>query len=169
MKFNPMSNYREESGGARFLRTMLLICVFIGVGWLYTKHFDNALEDIKTRSAILDKSGALSSDQKAQFRDFAKLFREELGIELVLRIADGTPEPPKLKAKSLYIGIDSTGGKLIVVSPPWIEKSLGSGFNDELQEHMRPYFESDSWPTGLMKALQLIWERVTGLDTGGRS
>ncbi|MBU1003562.1 MAG: hypothetical protein KKE73_13695 [Proteobacteria bacterium] len=168
MKFTPVSNYRKESGGTRFLRSMLLICVFIGVAWLYTKHFDHAIEDIQTRSSVLDKSGSLSSKQKSQFRDFAKLFRDELGIDLVLRVASGTPEPPQLKSKSLYIGIDSTGGKIIVVFPPWIEKSLGPGFNDELQEHMRPYFESNSWPTGLMKALQLIWERVTGLATGGQ-
>jgi len=169
MKFNPMPRYREESGGVRFLRTMLLICVFLAVGWLYTRHFDNAIDDIKTRSSVLDKSGALSTEQRAQLRDFAKLFREELGIELVLRVADGIPDPPDLKAKSLYIGIDSTGHKMIMVFPPWIEKSLGPEFRDEVRAFMQPYFESDSWPTGLMKTLQMIWERVTGLGGGGQN
>lgn len=166
MKFNPMPTSREESGGTRFLRTMLLICVFVGVGWLYTRHFDKAIDDIKSRSAVLDQTASLSSDQKGQLREFAKLFREELGIELVLRVADGLPEPPDLKAKSLYLGIDATGHRIVGVFPPWIEKSLGPEFDDELQTHMEPYFELDSWPTGLMKALQTIWERITGIGQG---
>ena len=164
MRFNPLPEHREESGGARFLRIMLLVCVFLGVGWLYTLHFDNALEDIQSRSSVMDKSKSLSTEQKAQFQEMAKLFRDELGLELVLRVSQGTPEPPKLKAKSLYLGVDVTGKRLVAVFPPWVERTLGEGYTESLNERMQPYFASDSWPTGLMKALKLIWERMTGLS-----
>ena len=163
MRFSPMPRRRDESPGVRFLRTMLLICVFIGVGWLFTLHFDNAIEDIKSRSAVVDKSNSLSSEQMNQFREMGKLFRDELGIELVLRVAEGMPEPPELKAKSLYLGVDVTGGRLVTVFPPWMERVVGADFADRLNQDMQPYFESDSWPTGLMKTLQTIWENMTGI------
>lgn len=163
MRFNPLPRREEESGGARFLRMMLLICVFVGVGWLYTLHFDNAIEDIQSRSSVQDKSKSLSNDQKNQFREMAKLFRDELGLELMVRVAEGTPEPPELKAKSLYIGVDVTGKRLITVFPPWVERVVGPDFSDTLNEEMKPYFDADSWPTGLMKSLQTIWEHMTGI------
>ncbi|WP_461209268.1 hypothetical protein [Desulfocurvus sp. DL9XJH121] len=164
MRFNLLPRNREESSGARFLRMMLLVCVFVGVGWLYTLHFDNALEDIQSRSAVLDKSGSLSTEQKAQFREMAKLFRDELGLDLVLRVAEGTPEPPDLKAKSLYLGVDTASRRLVAVFPPWVENTLGPDFEQTLNDEMQPFFESDSWPTGLMHTLQTIWERMTGLS-----
>lgn len=163
MRFNPLPRHREESGGARFLRMMLLVCVFLGVGWLYTLHFDNAIEDIQSRSAVLDRTDSLSGDQKAQLREMAKLFREELGLDLVLRVADGAPEPPELKAKSLYLGVDLAHKRLIAVFPPWVERTLGPDCAERLDRDMQPYFASDSWPTGIMQTLKAIWEGMTGL------
>lgn len=165
LKIMPQSA-RDESPGIRFLRIMLLICVFVGVGWLYSKHYDNALDEIQSRSAVLDKTGMLAKQQTQQLREFSKLFRDELGVELVIRVAEGVPETPKLKAKSMYFGVDVTGQRLISVFPPWLDNTLGPNFSEELQQHMKPYFESDSWPTGLLKALQMVWERMTGLSGG---
>lgn len=158
----------EEKSGTRFLRMMLLVCVFIGVGWLYSRHFDNALQEIKTRSSVADATGLLSNEQKRQYREFAALFREEFGVELVLRVSDGPVEVPPLKSKSLFFGLDVKNQTLLVEYPVWMRHALGDAFIRELsEEHMTPYFASDSWPTGLMTAMKLVWDRMMNLERTG--
>lgn len=161
-----LSKNTDESRGASLLRMMLLICIFVGVGWLYTRHFDSALKEIENRAAVVDRTGALTSEQKRQYREFAALFREEFGIDLVLRVSEGPVEIPKLKSKTMFIGVDTKNKTLIAEFPIWMRRALGEEFITTLErEHMAPYFESDSWPTGMMLALKKIWDQLMGLET----
>jgi hypothetical protein len=145
---------------------LLLICVFAGVAWLYTKHFDRTLADIQTRAAVHDATGLLDSGQMRQLREFSALFRDEFGVELVLRITQGPVEIPRLKSKTLFLGLDIKNQTLIVEYPAWMRRALGPGFTADLETaHMAPYFASDSWPTGLMMALKRIWDQLMTLET----
>jgi hypothetical protein len=156
---------QSESGGIRFLRIMLLICVFLGVGWLYMQHFDRTIEDIKSRSTLQDATGLMTKAQKKHLYELSSMFEEEFGVELRLSIQDGPVEIPALDSKTMFFGLDTANEKLIVFFPPLVERALGPEFITQLQTtHMAPYFASDSWPTGLIKALALTWQRLIDLN-----
>ncbi|MCK9238978.1 hypothetical protein [Desulfocurvus sp.] len=164
--FSPLPRHTGESRGAGAVRMLLLICVFAGVAWLYTRHFDRTLADIQSRAAIHDASGLLDSGQMRQLRDFAALFRDEFGVELVLRISQGPVEIPRLKSKTLFLGLDLDNRTLMVEYPTWMRRALGPGFTADLETaHMAPYFASDSWPTGLLMALKRIWDQLMAQET----
>lgn len=164
--FSLLPKNTGESRGTGLVRTLLLILVFVGTGWLYTRHFDSALKDIQNRASVVDGTGVLSPEQKRQFREFAAMFRDEFGIDLVLRVAEGPVEIPKLKSKTMFLGVDVTDRTLITEYPVWMRRALGEDFIDALErDHMAPYFDSDSWPTGIMTALKKIWDRLMGLET----
>lgn len=164
MRFNPLPP-TEEKGGVRFLRAMLLICVFIGVGWLYTRHFDSAIEDIKSRSSLQDTTGLMTKAQRQNLFEFSNMFEKEFGVELRLQINDGPVEIPELDSKTMFFGLDTKNKRLTALFPPLVERALGPEFVEQLKtRHMTPYFENDSWPTGLIKALAMTWERLIGLN-----
>ncbi|NJB67884.1 hypothetical protein GGQ74_001524 [Desulfobaculum xiamenense] len=164
MRFN-MLPPKDESGGMRFLRIMLLICVFVGVGWLYTRHFDRAIEVIQARSALHDATGTLSKEQKKNLLELSRMFEKEFGLELRIKIADGPVEVPVLDSKTIFFGLDVRDKTTTIVMPPLVERALGHEFIAELRDRHMPYhFENDSWPTGLVKALAMTWERLIGLD-----
>jgi len=164
--FSLLPRNTSDSRGTSIVRMMLLLCVFAGVAWLYTRHFDRTLADIQSRAAIHDASGLLDSGQLRQLREFAALFRDEFGVDLVLRVSQGPVEVPRLKSKTLFLGLDIQARTLMVEYPVWMRRALGEEFTAALETtHMAPYFESDSWPTGLMMALKHIWDRLMSLET----
>lgn len=164
--FSLLPKHTSDSRGTSLVRMLLLILVFVGVGWLYTRHFDSTLKEIQNRASVVDRTGVLSSEQMRQYREFAAMFRDEFGIDLVMRVADGPVEIPKLKSKTMFLGVDTKDRTLITEFPVWMRRALGEDFIAGLErDHMAPYFDTDSWPTGIMTALKKIWDRLMGLET----
>ncbi|SKA63835.1 hypothetical protein [Desulfobaculum bizertense] len=156
------------SGGVRFLRLMLLICVFIGVGWLYTKHFDNTIEEIQARADFKDSTGQLSRQQKKDIRELAQMIEKEYGITVRIDISDKPVDiPQKLDNRTLYVGVNTATQDARFLFPPLMARALGPEYPAKLAQLMKEYFARDSWPTGILKALATLWEDLASLNTTG--
>lgn len=174
MPFNTMKNAftppRGRSGGETFLRFMLLILVFVGAGWLYVKHFDNTIETIKARSSVYDETGRLTEEQTAVFRDFARMMRDEFGLEVIVRAIDGPVEVPEMDSRTMFFGLNTEANSVTIEFPPLVARALDKKFIDYLrEEHFPPYFEQGNWPKGLAEAMRLLWDKLMGISSEGEA
>ena len=161
---------KGSSGGENFLRLMLLVLVFVGVGYLYTRHFDRTIELIEARQSVWDQTGTLTKAQKKVFRNFARLLKDEFGLECKFHAASGPVRVPVLDSKTLFFGLDTKGEQVVVEFPPLVRKALGREFMSYLQtEHFPRYFESGNWPKGLAEALKMVWEHLVHVDKAGET
>ena len=156
---------KGSSGGESFLRLMLLILVFVGVGYLYTKHFDRTIEIIESRQSVWDQTGTLTKAQKKVFKNFAELLKDEFGLECRFHAAPGPIPTPVLDSKTLFFGLDTKDRQVVIEFPPLVQNALGQEFITYLRtEHFPPYFEAKNWPKGLAEALKMVWERLVHVD-----
>jgi hypothetical protein len=174
MPFNTMKNAftppKGRSGGETFLRFMLLILVFVGAGWLYVKHFDNTIETIKARSSVYDETGRLTEEQTAVFREFARMMRDEFGLEVIVRAVDGPVEIPQLDSRTLFFGLNTAEDEVTIEFPPLVARALDKDFTQYLrEEHFPPYFEQGNWPKGLAEAMRLLWDKLMGISSEGEA
>jgi uncharacterized membrane protein YgcG len=159
-----------RSSGESFLRFMLLILVFAGSGFLYVKHFDRAIETIKSRQSIYDETGRLTDAQVDVFQEFGRLMRGEFGLEVIVRVDDEPVYVPELDSRTLYFGIDTAGQSVTIEFPPLVGNALGKEFIRELREdHFPPYFEQGNWPKGLAEAMRKIWDKLSAINTEGET
>ncbi len=160
---------RGSSPGEVFLRFMLLLAVFAACGWLFWMNSKQAMERLTAAGAVVDDTGVLTEDQRRALARFARMFDEELGLELKLRIAEGPVAIPDLEAKTLFFGLDLAAGEALVVFPPLVEKALGDAFRRRLErEFLPPYLEEGvhgEWPKGLVLAIAAVWDALLGVES----
>lgn len=161
---------RERTPGEHFLRIMLLITVFVGIGWLYTKHFDATIKEIESRGAVYDETGTLTKEQKQVFRGFVSEFKDEFGLELKLTATKESIIVPPMDSKTMFFGVNPERRQVVVEFPPLVEKALGKDFvHGLITEHFPHSFDENNWPRGLAEALQMTWERLITIESGETS
>ncbi len=156
---------KGSSGGESFLRLMLLVLVFVGVGYLFTKHFDHTIEVIESRQSVWDETSTLTKEQKKVFKNFADLLKDEFGLECKFHATPGPVRVPALDSKTLFFGLDTKNKQVVIEFPPLVQKALGQEFIAYLKnEHFPPYFEAGNWPKGLAEGLKMVWDRLMRVD-----
>jgi hypothetical protein len=161
---------RVRSPGEHFLRVMLLITVFVGIGWLYTQHFDATIKEIESRGAVYDETGTLTKEQKQVFRAFVSEFKDEFGLELKLTATKESIVVPPMDSKTMFFGVNPERRQVVVEFPPLVEKALGKDFVHSLViEHFPASFDEKNWPRGLAEALNMVWERLISIESGAES
>ncbi|HDQ41815.1 MAG TPA: hypothetical protein ENN39_12430 [Desulfonatronum sp.] len=145
------------------LRSLGVIFVFMGVIWLFWRHYDRTLEmmdahRIGPKHVLLDKTNTLTDKQKKAVRDLSRALKSSFGLELQV-IVDVEPlDPPQQDMATIFIGVYPDGRQAVVILPPLVERAVGRELASHLsKEHFSPYWQSGDWPGGLGKALGLIW------------
>ncbi len=155
-----------DTSGERFLRFMLLITIFAVCGWLFSYSFERKMQQIQAGSSIWDQTGQLSDDQKTAFRDVVAQYRKEFGLNLKLLVSKSPVEPPEIDSKTIFIGLCPGRKEAVVLFPPLVAKALGPEFQRTLvEEHFPAFFARDDWPTGLILALEKLWNGLQSPDT----
>ncbi len=155
---------RGKTGGEQFLRFVALLAVFAIAGWLFWLNNERSMERIQSRGAVVDLGDQLTPRQKQLLRDFAKLFKDEFGLDLKVHVDARHIDPPLPDNKTLFIGLNPMAREVRIQAPPLVASALGPDLLHELETgHFAPYFESEQWPQGLLLAVERIWKALAGL------
>jgi hypothetical protein len=159
---------KNESPAIKMARVLGMIAVFIIVASLFWRHYDKALTEIAHKQSIWDQTKTLTDKQKKMLYKFSDLLKQRYGLTLRIKILkDERIVIPRLDAKTIFIGLSPEHKEVIVRFPPLVEKVLGIKFLRYLQEeHFLPYFENNTWPKGLGKALSLIGQKLMEVENG---
>lgn len=145
---------------------MALICVFVATGWLFWVNAEKSMEKIETRGTVVDLGDRLDADQRQMLRDMGKLLKSEFGLELKVVVSAGHLQPPQGDAKTVFIGLNPKTRHVEIQLPPLVNGALGPELGKELiQRHIAPAFVNDTWPSGLLKAIEDLLERLAELNS----
>jgi len=155
---------RGTTAGEQFLRFMALICVFIATGWLFWVNAEHSIEKIESRGTVVDLGDTLDAEQRQMLRDMGTLLKSEFGLELKVVISASHLRPPETNAKTVYIGVNPNTRRVEIQTPPLVSNALGPGLDKELaQRHILPGFANDTWPQGLLEAIEDLLRRLAAL------
>ena len=148
-----------ETSTEKFIRFVLLLCIFAGVGYAFWIQNGRMMESIKSRGTVWDEAHALTGDQKKALRRFGSSLQEIYGMKFRLHIRSNVVELPEPDGKTLFIGLNPETRQVLVDFPPLLRKALGEEYMYQLQNtHFGPYFERDEWQAGLAEALAKLWD-----------
>lgn len=157
---------RGSSSGEQFLRFIALICVFLATGWLFWVNAEKSLEKIETRGVVVDLGDRLDAEQRELLRDMAKLLKSEFGLELKVVVSAKHLQPPQGNGKTVFVGLNPNTRHVEIQLPPLVSGALGPEIGKELiQRHIAPAFVNDTWPRGLLKALEDLLQRLASLNS----
>ena len=155
---------RGSTPGEKFLRLMLLFCVFAGVGWLFWHNSSKTMDDIQSRGAIYDATGQLDTDTKKTLREFTSAFRDEFGITLKIRVSNEPREElnrEEMDRKTLLLAVFPERRQAVILAPAYL--ALDPGLIDYLETDVFAfYFEQEAWPQGIVQALAQILAALEG-------
>ncbi len=152
---------RAESSGEKFLRSVLLLAVFAGVGALFWWNSERTLNIIQSKSMVWDRTETMTSSEKAALRELGRLFKEEYGLTLRVQATQDAFEYPELDSKTIFVGVVPSRAEVVVELPPLVRSALDAEFMADLRgPHFQEYFRSGDWPTGVIFAVTRLWEEL---------
>lgn len=161
---------RARTPREMLFRSLGLVLVLSIVIWLFWKNSELAMHAIESRGAINDQTQTLTKTQRKDLQEFAKIFEDEFGMELKIKIVDRDLDPPAPDSKTLFLGLETQSELVVIQAPPLVEKALGREFFQRLErEHFVPFFENNQWPRGLYKALAEIWDALLNVNDPNRN
>ncbi|MBF0480451.1 MAG: hypothetical protein HQK81_02505 [Desulfovibrionaceae bacterium] len=144
------------------MRPFLVVCVFLLAAALYSAHFADVMDRLRSQRSISDAAGLLTPEDLKLATDFAKILRVRAGLEFRLATFAGEATAPELDARTLYIGL-GRGGQSEVALPPLAKRALGPEASNYLEkEHFAPYLAQGQAGEGLRRALKLLWDGLIG-------
>lgn len=150
----------------KFLRIIGMFAIFAIVGWAFWMNNQTTLEKIQARNAFWDQTRILSQSEREFIQGFIRSMRTEFGVKVKIQIMTGQLEDRIADSKELYIGLSPAYEEVDMQFPGLVRHALGSGFISELEnKHFLGNFSDDKWPTSLMTALSMIWERLVKVDS----
>lgn len=154
-----------RSPASQLLRTLGVAVVFVIVGVLFWKYWDESFDRLSRRDTAMDQTGRLSPDQLDYVASFARHLEREFGFTFKLRVTQNELQLPDVNSKTLFIGIAPSQNETQIVMPPLMRRGLDAAFVHYLEsEHFELYWENDAWPQGLEHALTLIWDRLSNME-----
>lgn len=149
----------------KFLRIIGMIIIFGIVGWAFWMNNQTTLEKIQARNSLWDQTKILTQPERNFVQGFIRSMRNEFGVNVKIQITTERLSQPKLESNELYIGISPSYEEVFMSFPGLVRHALGTNFIEELeQKHFIGNFSNDTWPTTLMTALSMIWERLSKVE-----
>lgn len=99
------------------VRWALMLGLFVLIGALWWRHFDDRLRLIEARTTFWDETGAWTDDDRRDLARRARLFREQWGMRLLAHVRTGPLELPELSGTTLFIGIAPERGEAVLIVP----------------------------------------------------
>lgn len=87
------------------MRQLLMVCLLVGVFFLYSWNFERKLEDIEAKSTLYDEKKILTKDERRQVGRSVAEFKRLWGIDAQVSIFENAIRQPTLHGTGLFIGI----------------------------------------------------------------
>ncbi len=156
---------RGKTASEKFLRIVGMFIIFSIVGWAFWMNNQTTLEKIQARNALWDQTKILSESERDFVQGFIRSMRNEFGVNVKIQILTEHIPDVQVESNELYIGISPTYQEVVMSFPGLVRHALGANFIKELEEHhFTENFSEEDWPTSLMTALSMIWERLVNVD-----
>lgn len=132
MFFFPRRNKEAEkiaraSMRPAWVRLPLMLIFFIGMGVLFSSHFERRLEFLESKSSFWDETGSVSDSERSRLNERIRLFRGAWGMPVVMHIRkDSVLLPEKMEVNTLFIGISPSRGDAVILPPPLVSRVLKS-------------------------------------------
>lgn len=160
-----MSGERIVLGGRRkglpIPRLLLLVCVILVTGGVFSRHYENVIGHISASGDISDETGSLTPERLRLLRDASQTMRRAFGISLRVHIRPGPVTPPPATPDLLFFGLDTADYTAVTVLPPLLDRALPPELAQSLSSgYFDPYFAAGTWPEGLNSAVLAILEAL---------
>lgn len=99
------------------VRWALTLALFVCIGALWWRHFDDRMRAIEAQTAFWDETGTWSDGDRRDLARRARLFREQWGVRLLAHVRSGPLELPELSRTTLFIGMAPERGEAVLVVP----------------------------------------------------
>jgi hypothetical protein len=144
------------------IRPFLVVCIFVLAAALYSAHFTDVMDRLRSERAVSDAAGMLTPGDLKLAADFARVLHERLGLELRLATFAGEVRASGVDPRTIFIGLSREGGSVVVL-PPLAQRALGPEASNYLEkEHFPPYLAQGRAGEGLRRALKLLWDGLIG-------
>ena len=158
---------RGGTPAEQLLRFFGLIAIFAGAAWLFWVNSENNLEKIQAMGAVDDKGHVLSKDQRKALIDISRIYKEDFGLVLKVRIGPVDDLSVDNTTKTLLFVLDPVNKEADFVLPPLVRRALGPEFVETLRTRYFPaYFVEDNvWFGALVDVLEATWRQLKGDTT----
>lgn len=107
-----------------WLRAVLMLGLFIAMGLIYSRHFDNRLAAIQAQSSFWDETKTWSDDEKLRLARRVMVFHEQWGMRVTAHVRTGPLQLPKINKTTVFIGMHPESGQSMVVLPDLASRLL---------------------------------------------
>lgn len=145
-----------------FVRVLLLagVCAVVGLAfqWNFERHM------LRLNAGYLqDSAGLLSRTERKQLADMRTAVRQLLGMELLVRVEQGTAavQVPVFPASTIFVGANPHKGEAVIVLPPLAKKVLGEGQRLLVEERLATCMRDKALGRCLEESAQSLLEQLT--------
>lgn len=164
MIFPHSSSRRRQSST---LRILLMLILFVGVGYLFWTNFERSMDMVLTRHVVNDETNTLDQDTINEISSFSSSLQERFGIGMEVRIFKRFVVPPSGDSRTIFIGISPEQREDIIIFPALLKRALPEQFVDYVaNEHFDRYWENKNWQQGLMDFLNLLSQEIMQIERG---
>ena len=111
-----------------WVRLPLMLIFFIGMGTLFSFHFERRLEFLESKSSFWDETGRVSDTEHSRLNRHIRRFRGAWGMPVIIHIRKDTVLlPEKMNPNTLFIGVSPTRGDAVILLPPLASRALKAG------------------------------------------
>ncbi len=159
--------FPRKSGSNRssVVRMLLMIGLFMAVGYLFWTNYEQSMDTIQTRHVLRDETDTLNEDMREKIVSFSRNLRERFGMGVQVRIFEDVVMAPPADPKIIYIGLSPRHMESAVVFPPLLRAALPDDFVDYISsEHFENSWENQAWVESLVQALNLIGREMMKIE-----
>ncbi len=164
MLFSQSSSRGRQSAT---LRILLMLILFVGVGYLFWKNYERSMDMIQTRHIVKDETQSLDQDVLDSIASFSSNLRQRFGIGVQVKIFQGFIVPPAKDSRTVFIALSPQYRESRVIFPPLLDRALPDDFLDYMHnEHFEKYWDNEGWHKGLMDALNMFGQEMMKIERG---
>ncbi len=163
MIFSPTVKGRRNAT----LRMLMLIILFVGVGYLFWKNYERSMDTIQTRHLVQDETQSLDKETVQEIVAFSSSLQQRFGMSLQVKIFEGFVITPREDSKIIFIGLSPRYKESSIKFPPLMRRALPEEFLTHItQEHFDEFWENGNWQQGIVQALNKIGEELIKIEKG---
>lgn len=164
MIFSPSPTRGRKSST---LRILLMLVLFVAVGYMFWVNYERSMETIHTRHMVSDQTQAMDPEVQQKIASFSRNLQQRFGIGVQVRIFSDTIVIPPQDSRTVFIGLSPRHKEDVIVFTPILERALPREYIDYMHnEHFFSYWEDGNWEKGLLKALNLLGEEIMKIERG---
>ena len=153
-----------ESSDRPFLRALLLLGVFALVVLAFWWHFERRMDDLR-RASMQDPARVLSRQDAAALNARRGLFRDGLGMDVLVRVEPESLTIPAAASPVLFVGVGRARGEAVIILPPLARRALGEhgeGLRLQTEETLARCLRHQPPGVCLTAALDALWQALNG-------